>query len=516
MMIRLNIWMPLVFGLTAVWMSGLSQAAPQRGGGKVTPTLTVTVSPSTITEGKTATGTVSRVNASLTSAVLVTLTSSDKTEATVPASVTIPSDASSTTFTLTGVNDGTGDGAKTVTITAAATGFKSGSANVTAATAALPRVRYRIQFFEQLNPDSTNSMFLSGANNLGQAVGSEYFGPGTEDSRAIFYDPLDFSAVDLNTIVEGIPGGWRIHSARSINSSGQIAARMDDTITGDRQAVMIDMNGLRPQLHIIPDQLGLEGYTGGRSHALDINEVGDIVALFLRDNGTWGVYVYNFGFLVPSPYTLTPIDLGIDTTNGSHRINNPIGERGAQVVGNILKWNEQLGRDEWTPFRITLGSGNPEFFPPQFDPLTGNSTRFQAADINDAGFGGGGYIYYSKKIQGLSGKGFGWLKTGSPLETFTFAADRSPSRLNESSDFVTSAGELFHGVWGFLSPVDLLDPADPDFATWQGVVGFNLSGISDRDGVTNFPQLFGIAEFDDPSSIFRIKKGFVLTPIPVP
>ena len=36
-MIRLNIWMPLVFGLTAVWMSGLSQAAPQRGGGKVTP-----------------------------------------------------------------------------------------------------------------------------------------------------------------------------------------------------------------------------------------------------------------------------------------------------------------------------------------------------------------------------------------------------------------------------------------------------------------------------------------------
>lgn len=37
MMIRLNIWMPLVFGLTAVWMGGLSQAAPQRGGGKVTP-----------------------------------------------------------------------------------------------------------------------------------------------------------------------------------------------------------------------------------------------------------------------------------------------------------------------------------------------------------------------------------------------------------------------------------------------------------------------------------------------
>ena len=73
--------MPLVFGLTAVWMSGFCQAAPQDGGGKVTPTLTVSVSPSTITEGQTVTGTVKRVNASLTTPVVVTLTSSDTSEA---------------------------------------------------------------------------------------------------------------------------------------------------------------------------------------------------------------------------------------------------------------------------------------------------------------------------------------------------------------------------------------------------------------------------------------------------
>ena len=52
---------------------------------------------------------------------------------------------SSATFTVTGVNDGTGDGAKAVTITAAATNFKSGSVNVTAASPPLPPVRYRVQ-----------------------------------------------------------------------------------------------------------------------------------------------------------------------------------------------------------------------------------------------------------------------------------------------------------------------------------------------------------------------------------
>ena len=261
---------------------------------------------STIAEGQTATGTVSRVNASLTAAVIVTLTNNDTSEATVNASVTIPIGATNTTFTVTGVNDGTGDGAKTVTITAAATGFKSGSVNVTAASPALPPVRYQIHFFEQLTSDSTNSMGLLGTNNFGQAVGTHTLANGL--SVAIIYDPAINSqrVVDLNSIVPlgANYSGWRISTANSINSFGQIAARIERTSTTERKAVRIDMNGdplsgQSPQLQVIPVEHLTDYASGGNSHSMDINEFGDILGRYWRKDGTNGVYVYNFGS--PSP-----------------------------------------------------------------------------------------------------------------------------------------------------------------------------------------------------------------------
>ncbi len=59
--------------------------------------------------------------------LLVTLSSSDVTEATVPATVTIPIGSASTTFTVMGVVDAIVDGMQTVTITASAIGFTSGN-----------------------------------------------------------------------------------------------------------------------------------------------------------------------------------------------------------------------------------------------------------------------------------------------------------------------------------------------------------------------------------------------------
>jgi hypothetical protein len=61
------------------------------------------------------------------SALTVALTSSDTTEATVPATVTIPDGSDSATFTVTAVDDGLADGPQTVTITASAIGAVSGS-----------------------------------------------------------------------------------------------------------------------------------------------------------------------------------------------------------------------------------------------------------------------------------------------------------------------------------------------------------------------------------------------------
>ena len=87
------------------------------------PTLTVTVDRASMSEnGGTAVGTVTR-NLTTTGALVVSLSSSDTTEATVPATVTIPDGQSSVTFAITAVDDLDPDGPQVVTITATAVDY---------------------------------------------------------------------------------------------------------------------------------------------------------------------------------------------------------------------------------------------------------------------------------------------------------------------------------------------------------------------------------------------------------
>jgi hypothetical protein len=62
--------------------------------------------------------------------LVVTLASDDPSEATVPATVTIPADLASATFTVTGVNDFVADRTQHVVVTASAAGFVSSSAGL--------------------------------------------------------------------------------------------------------------------------------------------------------------------------------------------------------------------------------------------------------------------------------------------------------------------------------------------------------------------------------------------------
>ncbi|WP_170267079.1 lamin tail domain-containing protein [Brevifollis gellanilyticus] len=96
-------------------------------------TLTLSATPNAFSESATnpaSTGTVTRTGAT-TAALVVNLSSSDTTEATVPASVTIPIGSASTTFNITAVNDSFPDGNKTVTLTASATDATAGTTTLT-------------------------------------------------------------------------------------------------------------------------------------------------------------------------------------------------------------------------------------------------------------------------------------------------------------------------------------------------------------------------------------------------
>ena len=64
------------------------------------------------------------------SELIVTLSSSDTTEATVPASVTIPVAQASVVFDISAVDDAVVDGTQQVTLTASSAGFIEGTGTV--------------------------------------------------------------------------------------------------------------------------------------------------------------------------------------------------------------------------------------------------------------------------------------------------------------------------------------------------------------------------------------------------
>lgn len=95
--------------------------------------LSVSIDPATFAENSAnpaATGTVTRAGPG-TEELVVTLASNDTTGATVPESVVIPAFQASATFDVAAVDDLIPDGAQTVRITASATGYVSGSSEIT-------------------------------------------------------------------------------------------------------------------------------------------------------------------------------------------------------------------------------------------------------------------------------------------------------------------------------------------------------------------------------------------------
>lgn len=90
--------------------------------------LAITINTASINEvGGSAIGTVTRSNTDTSLPITVNLNSSLTSEATVPASVTIPANAASVTFAITALDDGLLDGTQTVLLTATSTGYSSGT-----------------------------------------------------------------------------------------------------------------------------------------------------------------------------------------------------------------------------------------------------------------------------------------------------------------------------------------------------------------------------------------------------
>jgi len=119
--------------IVGVPFAGLTEANAWTFSTPESPKFTLSIDSSAISEnGGTATATLSRNVGPLVSdgEIVVTLTSSDESEATVPATVTIPAGQTSVTFPITAVDDALADRVQIVTITASLDPFRSATAEL--------------------------------------------------------------------------------------------------------------------------------------------------------------------------------------------------------------------------------------------------------------------------------------------------------------------------------------------------------------------------------------------------
>ncbi len=142
----------LVLGLLLAITAPLMAQGRGGGGGKNKAALSVSVTPESFSESDAgATGRVTRENSDTSVALMVTVTSSDGTEALVSASdsteptvsaiVEVPVGQVSTTFNVIAFNDTDEDGSQAVTILAEANGHSDGSASTwDSSTTLLPSV----------------------------------------------------------------------------------------------------------------------------------------------------------------------------------------------------------------------------------------------------------------------------------------------------------------------------------------------------------------------------------------
>ncbi|MEZ6039691.1 MAG: hypothetical protein R3C20_04245 [Planctomycetaceae bacterium] len=270
-------------------------ALAQKGGGKTTPKLSITISPSTIYEGNTAAGVVTHNNSNTTSAVKVTLSTSDKTEAVVPMTVTIPAGTTSATFLVNTLSDGIVDGNQPARISASAKGYSSTIADIIVSDK--PIFEYRTTVV----PTSSTVRNINGITNNRRVFGAIWNSDGS-DQCGFMYDQVTGNVYEMNRISalaaqvhQLTDADFSIYSITSMNESGVMTGYIENSTSGIRYGIIIDPivegqfndDPIDWIVELLPD-LG-STYT----QPTQINEFGDVVGVFRQPDGFWGAYICN-------------------------------------------------------------------------------------------------------------------------------------------------------------------------------------------------------------------------------
>lgn len=363
--------------------------------------------------------------------------------------------------------------------------------------APLPPIRYEIRYFS-VGFEGAPGAAVNDMNNLGDCVGF-YVSPEGERHAWICNPNADpNSVIDLNEIgAVGVPDGFVISSAVGINDYGAVVGYLLPAgSTGPRSGYVLDLSVDPPVLNLLPNSDPAWVDTYGRM----INENGDVLGRFQTADGTSGAYVFNPGLYGTADAEPEVIPFPISHYNLLGALNNPLGDRPAQVIARIEAGN---GSTESIPFRYTRG-GQVELL----EEVEGvKNDGFFA--INDAGImcGWTNILFHKKPKQ----RSFVTRFSESSMQIIAGSENiGSPMAINGSGDLAISNNSLsqfvYHDDWGLVDLWSVVTGTDTDLARWTTAGGHRLIAISERD-TTGFGMIAG--ETRNADGTFR---GFVLVP----
>lgn len=247
----------------------------------VPPTLSLTLNPGTIAEGGApSTATITRTGAT-TAALTVTLSAAPTGQVTLPATVTIPANQASATFTISVVDDTLAEAPLTVAIRAAATGFVTATANLT--------VNDNDVIAVSINPATTSvvagatrqfTALVTGTTNTGVTFSVLDAGGGTISTSGLYTAPL-------------FGGTYRVQATSVADPTKSAIATITVTDAGGSPLIAWGDNSF--------GQLGDNSKTS-RSNPVAIAALSDVIALgtgggahslVIRSNGTVASMGYN-------------------------------------------------------------------------------------------------------------------------------------------------------------------------------------------------------------------------------
>lgn len=383
-----------------------------------------------------------------------------------------------------------------LTATLATLGFALGNGEHEAApNPDLPKVRYRIRL-PQLPPNSTlGGGIVNDMNNVGEVVGL-YSSP--QGITAFLYAPARNvnQAIDLNDLATGgIPDGARLSEGVAINDWGVVVGCLQQA-NGTVHPFALDLGAETPAVDLLPN------FGANMAYATQINENGDIIVQIMD---TRSAYLFNPGLYNGDPGVRasrdgvsqnfseeTPQLLPARLSFNEIRLNNPLGERPAQIAG-LTK--------ELVAFRYTTGKT------PQLETFSGIgiSTQSHIEGLNDAGIFCG--LNFELIVEGSYARD-PFLYDRS-LKTLPWNKSEMPQDINASGDLLTWE-HVYREDWGFVRISEIVTGTPADLAVWNRG-NFTADCMTDRIDGVNAAQIAGRLDgvFDYPAVI-------VLTPESVP